>query len=137
ELRARAGRGTAAHADPQCRRPGRGRGGAAGAVRDRRPRPAGAGDGGRAARPGRRRTAADRLHRDHPPEAGAPGMSDAFWVSYVLLWILVAGLLGLVLLLYRQFGMSYLAPHTQVSMQGLDVGSRAPAVALEELDGTE
>jgi hypothetical protein len=33
--------------------------------------------------------------------------------------------------------MSYLAPHAQVSMQGLDVGSRAPAVALEELDGTE
>lgn len=64
-------------------------------------------------------------------------MSDAFWVSYVLLWILVAGLLGLVLLLYRQFGMSYLAPHAQVSMQGLDVGSRAPAVALEGLDGAE
>jgi hypothetical protein len=33
--------------------------------------------------------------------------------------------------------MSYLAPHTQVSMQGLDVGSRAPAVALEGLDGAE
>ena len=77
------------------------------------------------------------LHRDHPPPAGEPGMSDAFWVSYVLLWVLVVGLLGLVLLLYRQFGMSYLAPHAQVSMQGLDVGSRAPAVALEGLDGEE
>lgn len=64
-------------------------------------------------------------------------MSDAFWVSYVLLWVLVVGLLALVLLLYRQFGMSYLAPHAQVSMQGLDVGSRAPAVGLQGLDGAE
>lgn len=64
-------------------------------------------------------------------------MSDAFWVSYVLLWILVVGLVALVLLLYRQFGMSYLTPHTQVSMQGLDVGSRAPAVALDGLDGED
>jgi methylamine dehydrogenase accessory protein MauD len=60
----------------------------------------------------------------------AIGVTTAFWFSYVLLWVLVVMLGLLVVLMYRQFGLAFMRPAERMNMQGLDVGSRAPAFAL-------
>lgn len=63
---------------------------------------------------------------------------NAAWVtSMILLWLAVIVLTVLVLLLYRQFGLSYLSSHSRIAMQGLDLGARPKAISLKELDGTE
>lgn len=63
------------------------------------------------------------------------GVATAFWVSYVLLWCLVALLVLLVVLLYRQFGLTFMHPDQRVAMQGLDVGAKAPAFRLTTRSG--
>jgi hypothetical protein len=59
-------------------------------------------------------------------------MSDLFWASYALVWVLVAVLVVLVLLLYRQFGLAFLGSGDRVSLQGPDLGSRLPALELTD-----
>jgi hypothetical protein len=57
-------------------------------------------------------------------------MNVAFWFSYAVLWIIVIMLSLLVLLLYRQFGLTYMSGQRRINMQGLDVGARAPSFSL-------
>lgn len=61
-------------------------------------------------------------------------LSSAFTASYVFLWVLVAFLFLLVLLLYRQYGLTSLASRTVIALQGLDVGSKAPRFLLWQTD---
>ena len=56
-------------------------------------------------------------------------MSNAFWGSYILLWTLVTVLMVLVVLLYRQFGLAYLASRDRLGLQGIDLGRPAPPLA--------
>jgi hypothetical protein len=58
------------------------------------------------------------------------GLSAAFEVSYGLLWFVVAVFGLLIVLLYRQFGLAFMRPLDRASMQGLDVGSKAPEFSL-------
>jgi hypothetical protein len=57
-------------------------------------------------------------------------MNVAFWFSYAALWTLVVILTLLVLLLYRQFGLTYMSGQRRINMQGLDVGARARNFSL-------
>lgn len=58
-------------------------------------------------------------------------MSVSFWISYGAVWAMLAILLVLVLLLYRQFGLTFMAPTQRIALQGLSLGTRAPQLALE------
>lgn len=58
----------------------------------------------------------------------------AFYVTYVVLWILVVVLSLLVALLYRQFGLMLMSGSARASMDGLNVGALAPPAAVR--DGT-
>jgi hypothetical protein len=60
-------------------------------------------------------------------------MTSLFWTSYLLLWILVTSTALLILLLYRQYGLTLLAPRESINAQGLDVGSTAPALRVRRL----
>jgi hypothetical protein len=60
-------------------------------------------------------------------------MNSLFWISYSLLWIILCVLLILVLLLYRQFGLLSMEPRQRISLSGIPIGSRLPAVAAELL----
>lgn len=62
-------------------------------------------------------------------------MSEAFWASYALLWVLVAVLTLLVLLLYRQFGLMFMPNKERLALAGRDLGSRAPDFELLAVDG--
>jgi hypothetical protein len=57
-------------------------------------------------------------------------MSSLFLLSYAVLWLIVAGLVTLVTLLYRQFGLMLLPGTTRINLGGLDVGARAPAMVV-------
>jgi hypothetical protein len=57
-------------------------------------------------------------------------MSNFFVASYVVLWFLVGILLLLVLLLYRYFGLAFLRGQQRLNLSGLDIGSRAPGLAI-------
>ena len=61
--------------------------------------------------------------------------STAFWFSYVALWCLVAFFGLLLLLLFRQFGIAFMRPATRASLQGLDIGRKAPRIALDQTNG--
>jgi methylamine dehydrogenase accessory protein MauD len=50
--------------------------------------------------------------------------------TYIILWIITVLLTVMVLLLYRQFGLSWMRGRERMSLHGLDVGSTAPAVTL-------
>jgi hypothetical protein len=58
-------------------------------------------------------------------------MSSFFWITYSLLWLLVAALLLLVLLLYRQYGLMLMPGRRRVELGGLDLGSHAPEIPVE------
>jgi hypothetical protein len=57
-------------------------------------------------------------------------MSGPLLASYLVLWALVLALIILVLLLYRQFGLILMPGRARTSLGGIDVGSKAPAIAL-------
>ncbi len=63
-------------------------------------------------------------------------MREAFWSSYVLLWLLVAALIILVLLLYRQFGLMLMPNKDRLALAGRDLGSRVPDFELIASGGT-
>lgn len=56
-------------------------------------------------------------------------MSTVFYVSYGALWLLVLVLGGLLLLLYRHFGMMSLGTLEGVQRDGLPVGAEAPPIS--------
>ncbi len=60
------------------------------------------------------------------------GMATAFWVSYALLWLIVVIFGLLIMLMYRQFGLAFMRPVERASMQGLDIGSKAPSFTLTD-----
>lgn len=62
-------------------------------------------------------------------------MSGTFIASYVILWMLVLVLSVLVLLLYRQYGLSLMDNRSRLNMEGLDLGTPAPALQVTDLDG--
>ncbi len=66
-------------------------------------------------------------------------MSPFFLTTYVLLWALVIVLVLLVILLYRQYGLSIMGSRQRLAMIGLDVGSAAPPLTglLANLDEPE
>jgi hypothetical protein len=55
----------------------------------------------------------------------------------ILLWFVVILLMILVLLLYRQFGLSYLSGRDRLRMYGMDLGTRAQPIVLTGPDGRE
>lgn len=58
---------------------------------------------------------------------------DGIWlISYIVLWVVVLALIGLVLLLYRQLGIMYLGTAEGVSRDGLSRGTAAPDFALTD-----
>jgi methylamine dehydrogenase accessory protein MauD len=62
-------------------------------------------------------------------------MSTLFWFSYVVLWVLVAAMGLLIVLLYRQFGLTYMAASRRLAMQGPDLGAIAPPLTLIDSSG--
>jgi peroxiredoxin len=64
-------------------------------------------------------------------------MSALFYVSYFVLWILVAVIAVLLLLIYRHFGLMTLGTIEGVQRDGLPLGEVAPALAGVSPDGTE
>jgi thiol-disulfide isomerase/thioredoxin len=62
-------------------------------------------------------------------------MSALYVASYVLLWILVAVLALLVLLLYRQYGRSVMAPLERINNSGLSVGEKLAPLSAHTEDG--
>ena len=62
-------------------------------------------------------------------------LATGFWASYVLLWVVVLVFGVLIVLLFRQFGLTFMRSADRASMQGLDVGSRAPDLSLTDTRG--
>lgn len=62
-------------------------------------------------------------------------MSGILLASYVALWILVALLLVLVLLLYRQYGRSLMETRERIGLAGLSLNEKVPVLTLETTDG--
>ncbi len=62
-------------------------------------------------------------------------MTAGYLASYIFLWVLVVILALLVLLLYRQYGLTYLGSHAYADMLGLDLGAHAGDFAVVGLDG--
>ena len=57
-------------------------------------------------------------------------MSGLLMATYVILWLLVTILTGMVLLLYREYGRSLLPAKARMQLEGLDVGTRTPSIWL-------
>jgi hypothetical protein len=57
-------------------------------------------------------------------------MSSLFLISYAVQWLVIVGLVALVTLLYRQFGLMLLPGTKRINLGGLDVGARAPAMVV-------
>jgi methylamine dehydrogenase accessory protein MauD len=62
-------------------------------------------------------------------------LSTGVWFSYTVLWVLFVVVSALVILLYRQFGLTYMAGSRRISLQGIDVGSAAPDLSLTSTSG--
>jgi hypothetical protein len=58
-------------------------------------------------------------------------MNSLFWTSYAALWVLVAILVVMVLLLYRQFGLMLIPGRQRADLAGLDIGATAPPLELD------
>ncbi|MEO5952272.1 MAG: TlpA disulfide reductase family protein [Chloroflexia bacterium] len=59
-------------------------------------------------------------------------MEGIWLISYIVLWLVVLALIGLVLLLYRQLGIMYLGTAEGVSRDGLARGTSAPDFTLTD-----
>jgi hypothetical protein len=64
-------------------------------------------------------------------------MNALFWVTYGILWIVLATVVVMLVLLYRQFGLMIMPGGRRISYAGLDIGVRAPVLPLRFRDGTE
>lgn len=63
-------------------------------------------------------------------------MSAFFWATYGVLWAFVAILVAAVLLMYRQFGLTYLNSRRHLDAQGPDLGSKMQAVEVTSSAGS-
>lgn len=70
-------------------------------------------------------------------ERGGLTLSGAIWGTYIVLWCLVAVLMMLVLLLYRQFGLMWMRPTQRFALAGLDIGASVPDLDLVSEDTGE
>lgn len=64
-------------------------------------------------------------------------MTDFELISIVALWVAFLVLLILTLILYRQFGLLFVAPVEQLNESGIPVDTRAPPITVHEGDGAE
>jgi hypothetical protein len=64
-------------------------------------------------------------------------MSSLFWVTYIVLWILVVALVLMVVLLYRQFGLMLMPGRRRMSLEGLNIDDPAPPLALTFAGGRQ
>ncbi len=55
-------------------------------------------------------------------------MSNWFYASYAVLWILICVMFGLIVLLYRHFGLAAMDTAAAHSRDGLPIGSKAPSI---------
>lgn len=62
-------------------------------------------------------------------------MSTFFWISYVILWVLVVPLIILNLILFRQLGIMIMGTARGVNQSGIPVGEKLPAATTVHLDG--
>src|SRR5437764_15395985 len=62
-------------------------------------------------------------------------MEGIWLISYIVLWLLVVLLIGLVILLYRQLGVMNLGSAEGVSRDGLDRGAKAPDFTVTDQYG--
>lgn len=61
---------------------------------------------------------------------------NPLWIaSYVILWVVVLALVGLLLVLYRQLGEMYLGTPEGRSRDGIRIGGQAPEFSLFSQDG--
>lgn len=58
-------------------------------------------------------------------------MKTLFWTSYGVLWVLAVLLVVAVLLIYRQFGLMLIPGSRRADLAGLDIGAKAPPLALD------
>lgn len=58
-------------------------------------------------------------------------MTPFFVTSYVVLWLLVLLSFVLVLLLYRQYGLTLMPGRQRINLRGLDIGSEPPPLRLQ------
>lgn len=58
-----------------------------------------------------------------------------FYVTYVILWLVVLILTTMTLLLYRQFGLMLMPGRAKTNLEGLDLGSSLPALSLRSPAG--
>jgi hypothetical protein len=64
-------------------------------------------------------------------------MTQLFWASYVLLWLLVVILVLLVLLIYRQYGEVLMPARQRMRLRGLDIGAVVPDIKVQDTSGQE
>ncbi len=57
-------------------------------------------------------------------------MNPVFWITYGLQWLVLAVVVMLLVLLYRQFGLMLMPGSQRINYGGLDIGSSAPAVLV-------
>lgn len=63
-------------------------------------------------------------------------MSAFLWTTYGVLWVLVVVLVAAVLLMYRQFGLTYLNSRRHLDAQGPDLGSPMRTVEVTSATGS-
>lgn len=64
-------------------------------------------------------------------------MSTLFWLSYIMLWLLVIPLVILNLVLFRQLGIMIMGTARGVNQSGIPIGHKIPQVAAFRLKGEE
>lgn len=62
-------------------------------------------------------------------------MSSLFAASYAALWCLVLVSLTLMLLLYRQYGLTIMPGRQRINLRGLDIGASPPTVPVADSAG--
>ncbi|MFD2700392.1 TlpA family protein disulfide reductase [Paenibacillus shunpengii] len=64
-------------------------------------------------------------------------MSTLFWLSYIMLWLLVVPLVMLNLVLFRQLGIMIMGTARGVNQSGIPIGHKLPQAAAFRLEGEE
>lgn len=64
-------------------------------------------------------------------------MSEVFWVSYGVLWVVLLASLVLTAVLFRQLGIVIMGTARGVNDSGYPVGKTLPDISVKKLDGTQ
>jgi hypothetical protein len=64
-------------------------------------------------------------------------MTLVFWITYGVLWIILALVAILVILLYRQFGLLLMPGGRRISYGGLDIDASVPVLPLSFDDSAD